>query len=351
MVLDWYQHHGRTDLPWQQDINPYRVWISEIMLQQTQVATVIPYFQRFMQDFPDVNQLAQRPLDQVLSHWAGLGYYARARNLHRAAQVVADDYNGEFPQTVDELADLPGIGRSTAGAIAAIAMGQPTPILDGNVKRVLCRLHRVAGWPGKTQVHNQLWQVAEHYVTAIGSASRDYTQAMMDLGATLCTRSKPKCMVCPLQEHCEALRQGDQEQFPNRKPKADKPRKDTWMLGLLWDEHIYLYRRPEQGIWGGLWSLPEFTDQQQLMTQLAQDGLLTRVEPQQLPTLDHQFSHYHLQIHPMALRLEQPANKIMDVVGGAWYKRDQLQTLGLAAPVKKLINQLFEFANGQPTPE
>ena len=216
-VLDWYQHQGRTDLPWQNPITPYRVWISEIMLQQTQVTTVIPYFERFMTSFPTIESLAEASIDEVLHHWTGLGYYARARNLHKTAQIVAFEMNQQFPDTVDALSALPGIGRSTAGAIRSIGFRKPAAILDGNVKRVLARFAAIDGWPGKTAVHNQLWDVAEHY--SPDQRTQEYTQAMMDLGALLCTKTSPQCGSCPIASGCEALTQGNQSLFPGKKPK------------------------------------------------------------------------------------------------------------------------------------
>ena len=207
-VLRWFDQHGRTNLPWQQNISPYRVWVSEIMLQQTQVTTVIPYFERFMDSFPTVQSLAAAPLDEVLHHWTGLGYYARARNIYKAAQIVCDQYKGHFPSSMDKLCDLPGIGRSTAAAISSIAFKIPATILDGNVKRVLARYSAIAGWPGKADVVQQLWQVAENFTPQERIA--DYTQAMMDLGATTCTRASPNCSQCPLVDSCIAYAQGNQ---------------------------------------------------------------------------------------------------------------------------------------------
>ncbi len=343
-VLDWYDIHGRKDLPWQQKISPYRVWISEIMLQQTQVATVIPYFERFMADFPTVEALAKSPLDEVLKHWAGLGYYARARNLHKAAQEITEVWGGQFPREVELISQLPGIGRSTAGAIAAISMNIPAPILDGNVKRVLSRVHQVAGWPGQTKVANHLWEIAGYYAEPVNASFRTqaYTQAMMDLGATVCTRSKPKCLVCPLMEVCSAQKAGDPELYPGRKPKTDKPTKHTWMLGLNDGQHIYLYRRAEQGIWGGLWSLPEFSSKQALEENLALNQLLDSSETCELALYRHTFSHYHLEIHPILVTLPKLPNRIMEAGDGIWYKRQQLSTLGVSAPVKKLIDQFFD---------
>ncbi|MEM8983520.1 MAG: A/G-specific adenine glycosylase, partial [Pseudomonadota bacterium] len=241
-LLDWYHEHGRHDLPWQQPRTPYRVWLSEIMLQQTQVSTVIPYFERFTRDYPDVHALAAATEDDVLHRWSGLGYYARARNLLKTAKIVSTDYDGEFPQTVDELVELPGIGRSTAGAIAALGYGVVAPILDGNVKRVLARYHAIDGWPGKTATLQRLWAAAETHTPGAEHISA-YTQAIMDLGATLCTRSKPLCPVCPQETECNANAEGRVLDYPGKKPKKAKPQRSTTMLLAEHDGAVLLARR------------------------------------------------------------------------------------------------------------
>ena len=248
-ILRWFDQHGRTNLPWQQNISPYRVWVSEIMLQQTQVTTVIPYFERFMDSFPTVQTLAAAPLDEVLHHWTGLGYYARARNMHKAAQVVCQQYKGNFPSTIDQLCDLPGIGRSTAGAISAIAFKIPATILDGNVKRVLARFSAIAGWPGKADVVQQLWLVAENFTPQERIA--DYTQAMMDLGATICTRASPSCHQCPLTDSCIAYAQGNQRAYPGKKPKKKLPVRSRYFLLIRNKQgEILLQQNPPAGLWG-----------------------------------------------------------------------------------------------------
>ena len=255
-LLAWFDQHGRRDLPWQRAINPYRVWVSEIMLQQTQVATVIPYFERFTGRFPTLAELASADLDEVLHHWTGLGYYARGRNLHKAARVVVADHQGELPRCVEVLQSLPGIGRSTAGAIAAIAYGIRAPILDGNVKRVLTRFHAVAGYPGVPAVARTLWQLADQHTPARRVA--DYTQAIMDLGATVCVRNGPSCHRCPIQTGCEALEAGVVDAYPGKKPRKNKPVRAA-RLFVLHDGRggCLLEQRPENGIWGGLWTPPE----------------------------------------------------------------------------------------------
>jgi A/G-specific adenine glycosylase len=338
-LLTWFDVHGRKDLPWQQDINPYRVWISEIMLQQTQVASVIGYFNRFVTRFPTIESLAEAKLDEVLQHWSGLGYYARARNLHKTAQIVAAD-GGIFPQTLEALRALPGIGRSTAGAILSIACGQSQAILDGNVKRVLARFHAVRGWPGETKVAARLWQIAEAYTPDQRTA--DYTQAIMDLGATLCTRSKAQCGTCPLADACAAKERNLVAQLPEPRPRKTLPVKTVYFLLLQDnDRRILLERRPPAGIWGGLWSLPEFEDRQQLS-----DWALRReLDLDLLPPLSnqrHSFSHYHLDYTPLPAEIQNPKNFVMEGEGVVWYKIEELQTLGFPAPIKRLLQHYFE---------
>ena len=348
-VLTWFDQHGRKDLPWQQDINPYRVWVSEIMLQQTQVSAVIPYFERFMASFPTLANLAQAPLDEVLAHWSGLGYYARARNLHKCAQAVMAEHHGEFPRDVEALTALPGIGRSTAGAIASISMGLRAPILDGNVKRVLARMHAVAGWPGQTAVARELWQLAERYTPE--ARGNDYTQAMMDLGATVCTRSKPRCDTCPLAEHCLARTQGNPQDYPGRKPRKEKPVRCTTMLLLEHADEIYLQQRPPSGIWGGLWCPPQLEgdDGGEASAQewlAVQELHAQRVQP--LPPMRHTFTHFHLDISPVWVQLTSRPPQVAEA-GGGWYKLRRLnrpraaQELGLPAPIVKLAAQLEAY--------
>ena len=336
-LLDWFDAHGRKDLPWQQSADPYRIWVSEIMLQQTQVQTVIPYFERFVSSFPDVIALADAHQDAVLHHWSGLGYYARARNLHRAAGIVRDEHAGVFPTDIDELMALPGIGRSTAGAILSLALDQRHPILDGNVKRVLARHDAIEGWPGQTTVADKLWQIAEQRTPKRRSAA--YTQAIMDIGATLCTRSNPACERCPVQEDCNAYAAGTVADYPGRKPKKDKPRRQTTMLIANQEQSVYLERRPEAGIWGGLWSLPELGERS-LEDWCAEklNGSATSTEA--WPALCHSFSHYDLDIQPILVRVDSPLSKVADGDNATWYRLDDLPPGGIAAPVRKLIDQL-----------
>jgi A/G-specific adenine glycosylase len=257
-LLRWWRAHGRHDLPWQRRRTPYRVWISEIMLQQTQVTTVIPYYRGFMARFPNLRALADAPLDEVLHLWSGLGYYARARNLHRAAQLIRDEYGGRFPRRFEQIAALPGIGRSTAGAILALARGERHAILDGNVRRVLARYHAIKGWSGEKRTEARLWALTEQHTPRNNVAA--YTQAIMDLGATLCTRTRPRCNECPLASGCRAHALGRETAFPARRPKKARPVRRTRMLLVTCVNRVLLERRPPAGVWGGLWSLPTGAD-------------------------------------------------------------------------------------------
>jgi len=337
-LLTWFRKYGRHDLPWQQPRTAYRVWVSEIMLQQTQVSTVIPYFERFMQRFPDVNSLANADIDEVLHQWTGLGYYARARNLHKAAQQIRDQHQNQFPESFDDTLNLPGIGRSTAGAILAQAFALRFAILDGNVKRVLTRLHMIEGWPGNKQIENRLWEIAELYTPEDNVV--DYTQAIMDLGATLCTRSKPGCEQCPLSSHCMAYAQQRQAEFPFSKPKKTMPVKSTCMLVVVDNStgHILLEQRPPTGIWGGLWSFPECDVDENIEHWCAQQLLLDINEVRTLPALRHTFSHYHLDIQPVRVHATQMG--IMDSGKHFWYNTRQPDERGLPAPIKTILGEL-----------
>lgn len=345
-VLEWYDQHGRHDLPWQQGINPYRVWVSEIMLQQTQVSTVLNYFDRFMQALPTVQALAEAPEDEVLHLWTGLGYYTRARNLQKAAQIVVNQHGGEFPRSVEQLTALPGIGRSTAGAIASISMGLRAPILDGNVKRVLARYSAQGGYPGEPKVANALWATAERYTPH--ERANHYTQAMMDLGATLCTRSKPSCLICPLQPGCQAHLLGQETHYPEPKPRKSLPQRRTLMPILANQEGaILLYRRPSSGLWGGLWSLPELDSLEQLDDLAYQHGLRL-TGSQALDGLTHTFSHFQLAIEPWLVRVD-PLGAHVAEPDWLWYNLATPPRLGLAAPVKKLLKRAAdELIAGEP---
>lgn len=335
-VLDWYDRHGRKDLPWQQRITPYRVWVSEIMLQQTQVSTVLGYYDRFMDALPTVQALADAEEDEVLHLWTGLGYYSRARNLHKTAKRVVTEHGGDFPPCVERLAELPGIGRSTAGAIASLSMGLRAPILDGNVKRVLARYVAQQGYPGEPKVARQLWEVAERFTPQ--QRVNHYTQAMMDLGATLCTRSKPSCLLCPLRSGCRAHLLGRETGFPLPKPRKALPQKRTLMPLLANpDGAILLYRRPSTGLWGGLWSLPELEDLAAL-DPLAQRHSLQMQDRRELPGLTHTFSHFQLAIEPWLIRVQSPPAAVAEA-DWLWYNLATPPRLGLAAPVKTLLKR------------
>lgn len=300
-VLTWFDEHGRHDLPWQYNATPYRVWVSEIMLQQTQVATVIPYYQRFMTSFPNVQALAQADEDSVLQHWAGLGYYARARNLHHAAQQIVAD-GGEFPNTLDGLMALKGIGRSTAGAILSLACGVRGVIMDGNVKRVLARHFAIAGDASSAAVQQQLWHLADSLTP--NERAGAYTQAMMDLGATLCTRTKPLCLYCPVQATCDAFALGTPTAFPHKKASKQIPTKRAYFLIVQNEQQQLLWlKRPPTGIWGGLWCLPEVVAENltQLQQILQDDWGMRCSELNELSSFRHTFSHYHLQVQPIKI--------------------------------------------------
>ncbi len=352
-VLVWFDQHGRKDLPWQHNPTPYRVWVSEIMLQQTQVATVIPYYQRFMQSFPDVNALANANQDAVLKHWAGLGYYSRARNLHAAAQQVQQELSGEIPSTLESLIGLSGIGRSTAGAILSLAYQQAQPILDGNVKRVLTRFHAISGWTGKSTVQKILWTLAEQSLPSLpkldhkhkSQRNSDYTQAMMDLGATVCTRSKPSCFLCPLQAACKALQQGTPTDYPTPKPRKVIPDRQAVMLLVMKSENqVLLQKRPVPGIWGGLWSLPQFEDMNEATAwyEKGYGGDLEAAE--KLSLFSHVFSHFRLHVQPIKITLpsknEIKPKGIMDANDFLWYNSTTKFSGGLPAPIKKLFKRI-----------
>ena len=332
-LLKWHAKHGRHDLPWQNTRDAYRIWLSEIMLQQTQVTTVIPYYQRFIERFPDVLTLAAAQSDEVLHLWTGLGYYARARNLHKTAQLVANDYAGKFPTTFNEMLALPGIGRSTAGAILAFSQQQRHAILDGNVKRVLSRFYAVQGWYGKKQVEQQLWDLAD-----VNTPNKDvhiYTQAIMDFGATLCSRSKPNCAACPLQTDCQAFAQDRVKELPHGKPKTNKPTKQTYMLLVKnSNDEFLLQQNPPTGIWGGLWCPPQVNE----LNQELQINEHTIETLQTLPMLKHTFSHFHLEITPVLARIKNTQDIVAEHQH-LWYKLNSPTALGLAAPVKKLLEK------------
>ena len=348
-LLRWFDQHGRHDLPWQHPRTPYRVWLSEIMLQQTQVAAVIPYFERFVARFPGVAALAWAPADEVLRLWAGLGYYARARNLHRAAQLIVEQHGGEFPGDFDSVANLPGIGRSTAGAILAQAFGQRHAILDGNVKRLLARFGAIAGWPGAPAVQKKLWALSELLLPR--TRLTDYTQAIMDLGARVCTARNPRCGSCPVSADCRAHQLGRVAEFPARKPAREHPLRRAQML-IIENEHadILLERRAPAGIWGGLWCLPMLGAGEDWRAHCRERLNLDARTPLHLPHLRHGFTHFDLEIAPLrlqarsALTLAEPADRV-------WTRMEALSAYGLPTPVKKLLQSLALQSRDSACPE
>jgi len=334
-VLAWYDRHGRQDLPWQCPATPYRVWISEIMLQQTRVETVRGYFDRFMARFPDVSTLAAADIDEVLGLWSGLGYYARARNLHRAARSMVTEHGGEVPDDPEALNALPGIGRSTAGAILSLGFGRHHAILDGNVKRVLARHAGIEGWPGRTPVQRALWAEAEERTPVERTAA--YNQAMMDLGAMVCLR-RPVCDACPVADECVARRGGRTAEIPASKPKREIPRRETVALVIQRgdDGAILLERRPSSGIWGGLWSLPEFADDAELKRWVATRFGEVELEP--LTPVEHAFTHFRLCIHPRRVFLPG-VEGVQEGADHGWYLPDDAPG-GLPAPIRRLADRL-----------
>jgi A/G-specific adenine glycosylase len=371
-LLAWFDQHGRKNLPWQKNKSSYSVWISEIMLQQTQVATVIPYYQTFMQRFPSVSDLANAPVDEVLHLWTGLGYYARARNMHKAAQQVRDLHSGNFPNEFDKVIALPGIGRSTAAAIMSLSLNEPYAIMDGNVKRVLTRFMAIEGWPGAKKIEDRLWLEAESLKPKAVNSSvikqpryDDYTQAIMDLGATVCTRSKPKCDSCPMQSHCLAFAQGKQSDFPFKKPKKAIPTKFTTMLIPSYHGQVLMQQRPATGIWGGLWGFVETGfDTESLIN--ADDALtmrqaslhkvnLSEAQITVLSAFKHTFSHFHLMILPVLIELKFPptqsvleplrnlecnAGNVEEAPNQIWFDANKPSKIGLSAPTMKILDML-----------
>lgn len=336
-LLAWFDAHGRKDLPWQSRRDAYRVWVSEIMLQQTQVTTVIPYYTRFMERFPDVAALAQAPLDAVLHLWTGLGYYARARNLHRAAQIIMTEHGGHFPEQIEAVAALPGIGLSTAAAILAFAHGQHHAILDGNVKRVLARYHAIPGWPGKKEIEQRLWEVARAHTPTV--RVQDYTQAIMDLGAIVCRRT-PHCERCPQQPDCAAHRAGTVQDYPAPAPRKTLPVRVTCMLMIRNGERVLLRRRPPVGVWGGLWGFPECASEHEA-TAWCRTALGVEIAIETpWPRVRHTFSHFHLDIAPIPARIVGASGRLMENEETVWYNVAHPDARGLAAPVKRLLDRL-----------
>ena len=368
-LITWQKQHGRHDLPWQGE-EAYRIWLSEIMLQQTQVATVIPYYQRFIASFPDIAALAAATEEQVLAHWSGLGYYARGRNLHKAARIIVERFNGEFPRKFEDIVELPGIGRSTAAAVCALAWHEHRAILDGNVKRVLARYCGIEGWAGEKRVEERLWQQAEALLPPDETTSHStkpasgqvagylppgegwgggksvegradiaaYTQALMDMGATVCTRSKPRCVLCPVQDDCVALATDRIIELPAPRPRKAVPERHAVFLLLMHGNDILLEKRPGSGIWGGLWSPPQFDDENAARDWFMRNGM-DALEGEKLGTFTHTFTHFKLHITPLRiqlvrkpLRLEQP--------GSVWLDAGEALGAAIPTPVRAMLNKV-----------
>ena len=339
-LIAWQRRHGRHDLPWQNTRDAYRIWLSEIMLQQTQVATVIPYYGRFLETFPTIADLAAAPLERVLELWAGLGYYARARNLHACAVAVVRDHSGAFPRDPARIAELPGIGRSTAAAIAAFAYGHRGAILDGNVKRVLTRCFGVTGFPGAPKVEKGLWQLADSLLPACDEPGEieAYTQGIMDLGASLCARRRPTCALCPMHGICIARREGRQDELPEAKPAKELPERHTICLVASNGARVLVERRPPAGIWGGLLALPEITRAEEADAALARRGCRI-VARQTLAPFPHTFSHFRLHITPLLCRVEVTGELVQDS-GTSWLDWRDTEAAALPAPLRKLLRDL-----------
>lgn len=340
-LIHWHRQHGRHHLPWQRNRDPYAIWLSEIMLQQTQVNIVIPYYVRFIQAFPTIHSLAQAPLNAVLALWSGLGYYSRARNLHRAARILMQDYQGKFPDNPSLIQQLPGIGRSTAAAIAVFAFGKREAILDGNVKRIFTRYFGITGYPGESKIQNLLWEKAEELlpINYRDGQIEIYTQALMDLGATVCMRHIPLCQVCPLQQHCVAYKENRTDQLPTKKLRKPLPQKETVFLLLVQHGKLLLEKRPASGIWGELWCPPEIeTNTDATLYCQRRWGIQVQV-PIELPVLDHQFTHFKLRIYPQLLQVMsntfEPQNEFI------WIKPTDALEQAIPTPVRKLLKQNF----------
>lgn len=336
-LLKWYEQYGRHDLPWQKNMTAYRIWISEIMLQQTQVVTVIPYYKRFMERFPTIKSLALAPEDDVLAHWSGLGYYARARNIHKTARIIHTQLNGKFPTTVDAASELPGIGKSTAGAIISFSLQKKAVILDGNVKRVLARFFAIEAPINQTKTVDKMWAIAEQLTP--DKNAHHYNQAIMDLGATLCTRTKPRCLECPFSKTCAAFQKNKSTHYPIKAAKKTRPTKTTRLLIIHNDANeVLLVKRPSTGIWGGLWSFPE--------TMIKADYTVFQAIKlkyiDELEKITHQFTHFTLEIFPMLLKISKRTASKLDTTNLIWYKLSAELPGGIAAPVAKILTLLRE---------
>ncbi|MGB8516970.1 MAG: A/G-specific adenine glycosylase [Gallionella sp.] len=335
-LVAWQRAYGRHDLPWQ-NADAYRVWLSEIMLQQTQVATVIPYYQRFVTNFPNIAALAAATEEQVLEHWSGLGYYARGRNLHRAARLIVEKHHGEFPDTFEKIIELPGIGRSTAAAICALAFHQRRAILDGNVKRVLARYCGVSGWIGNKKNEALLWQNAEELLPRRDVAI--YIQAQMDMGATVCTRSKPKCAQCPVQNDCVAHQTNRVSEFPTPRPRKAVPERHATFLLLMHGNDILLEKRAPQGIWGGLWCLPQLDDDGELPEEYVQRNSMEVSERTELDAFTHTFTHFKLHITPVMLNVAHKSLRVQQA-GSVWLDVENALQAAIPTPVRMMLERI-----------
>jgi A/G-specific adenine glycosylase len=338
-IASWQRQHGRHGLPWQNTRDPYRIWLSEIMLQQTQVATVLGYYERFLKTCPTVADLACASDDTVMALWAGLGYYTRARNLHKAAKIVIEKHGGEFPNDVDALAELPGIGRSTAAAIAAFSFDTIAPILDGNVKRVLARHAGVEGFPGISAVEKKLWLEAELRLPTHAEDMVAYSQGLMDLGATICSKGSPTCMLCPVNLDCVARIEARIDDIPAARPSKALPHKTQRYLLAVHAKSVLLVKRPPQGIWGGLWCLPELSEHEDALHAAQQRyGATTSFDEQSLQPFDHTFTHFRLTLRPTLLKVAKVAPSVAEV-GALWLAQDELHRAGLPKPISRLLSE------------
>ncbi len=335
-LINWHKLHGRHHLPWQRNRDPYAIWLSEIMLQQTQVKTVIPYYERFMRTFPTIRSLAQAPLDSVLAAWSGLGYYSRARHLHQAARILMQDYGGQFPDSREVIQQLPGIGRTTAAALSVFAFGKCEAILDGNVKRILARYYGIAGYPGESRIQNVLWTKAEEVLPLNyhDGSIETYTQALMDLGATVCTRHNPICDTCPLKQDCVAYIENSIDQLPTPKARKSIPQKEVTVLILMQQQKLLLQKRPPKGIWGALWSLPEIETGVNATNYCQHDWGIKVRSSSALPALDHQFTHFKLRIYPQLLHV---ASDVPLQPNQIWIKPMDALKEAIPVPVRKLL--------------
>ncbi len=344
-LIRWQQSSGRHHLPWQNTRDPYQIWLSEIMLQQTQVATVIPYYLRFLRYFPDIHRLASASLDEVLAQWSGLGYYARGKNLHRTAQLVVSEHNGIFPRAYQSILRLPGIGRSTAAAISVFAYGARCAILDGNVKRILARHFGIAGYPGERKTQILLWQKAEELLPEQAETRHTgieaYTQALMDLGATVCTRADPKCAICPLKSDCVALRHNEIDRLPAPRSRKPLPEKETALLILVAHGKILLEKRPDRGVWGNLWCLPEMPVSENAMEYCARRFGIAIKPLAPMPPFAHTFTHFRLRIYPQPAQVVSPPSVERYCIGESmWVMPDVALTAAIPAPVSKLLRMV-----------